>query len=143
MFYGLTDYNPTEGHLAQAQQHQDLAAEHRAAAEELEAYEEHECARFPSQTRASCPLLGQVASVEDVDGGVRVVLSEGANAAAVADHMRCHLAYARTQGREGMDRCPLYVEGAAVDSEGDITLTTNAGDAAVAELRRRARAHVH
>jgi len=143
LFYGLADYNPTEGHLAEAQRHQDLAAEHRAAAAALEAFEEQECARFPSETRASCPLLGQVTSVENVDGGVRVVLSEGANAAAVADHMRCHLAYARTQGREGMDHCPLYVEGATVDAEGGITLTTAAGDSAVAELRQRARAHAH
>lgn len=141
LFFGLADYNPTEGHLAQAQRHQDLAADHRAAAAALESFEEQECARFPPETRASCPLLGQVASVEDIDGGIRIGLSEGANAAAVADHMRCHLAYARTRGREGMDHCPLYVEGASVETEGGITLRTDAGDAAVSELRRRARAH--
>lgn len=141
MFFGLSDYNPTEGHLSQAQQHEDLAAEHRAASAALEAFEEQECARFPPETRRVCPLLGHVASVEDVDGGVRIQLSEGANAAAVADHMRCHLAFARTQGREGMDHCPLYVEGATVDGEEGITVTTDAGDQAVAELRQRARAH--
>lgn len=141
LFYGLADYNPTEVHLARAQQHQDLANEHRAAAASLEAFEEQECARFPPRTRAACPLLGQVASVEDVPGGVRLGLSAETNAAAVADHMRCHLAYARTQGREGMDHCPLYVEGATIATSDGIVLSTDAGDAATTELRRRAHAH--
>lgn len=142
LLYGLADYNPTEGHRASAQRHQDLAAEHRAAAAALETFEEQECSRFPPETRAVCPMLGQVAAVEDVPGGVRLRLSDDANAAAVADHIRCHLAYARTQGREGMDHCPLYVDGATVDTSDGITLTTSSGDAAVRELRRRAHAHV-
>ena len=140
-WYGLDVYNPTAGHLVEAQQHEDLAAEHRAAAATLEHFEQAECAQFPAETRASCPLMGQVARVTDVDGGVRIELIEGTNRDAVADHMRCHVAYARTQGREGMSHCPLYVEGASVGSDGALTLTTNAGPAAVTDLRRRARAH--
>jgi hypothetical protein len=142
-FYGPDLYNPTEVHLAEAQRHEDLAEEHRAAAEALEAYEEQECARFPPATRAACPLLGQLESVEDVEGGVRLRFAEGVPLDAVADHMRCHVAYARTRGREGMEHCPLYVEGAAVGTDdGAVTLTTDAGEEAVAELRARARAHL-
>jgi hypothetical protein len=85
--------------------------------------------------------LGQVARVTDVDGGVRIELIEGANREAVADHMRCHVAYARAQGCEGMSQCSLYVEGASVGSDDALTLTTNAGPAGVTDLRRRARAH--
>ena len=140
--YGPAVYNPTTPHLAEAQRLRDLAEDHRRAAASLEAYEALECARFPAQTRAACPLLGQVAALADVDGGVEISLADGVRADAIADHMRCHVAYARTRGREGMDRCPLYVEGASVSSEGALTLTTNAGGEAVEELRRLARAHI-
>lgn len=142
LFYGLDVYDPAREHRREARQHRVLAEQHRAAAAALEAYEEQECARFPPETRVSCPLLGQVDSIEEVPGGVRLRFAEGVREDAVAAHMRCHLAYARSHGREGMDRCPLFVEGARVGSSDGITLTTDAGDAAVAELRRRARAHV-
>ena len=142
VYYGLDVYNPTREHRLEARQHRILAEHHRAAAAALETYEDRECARFPAQTRALCPLIDQVVSVEDVEGGVRLRLAEEVREDAVADHMRCHLAYARSQGREGMDQCPLYVEGARVGSNGGITLTTDAGDAAVSELRRRAHGHV-
>lgn len=142
LFYGPEVYNPTEVHRHASEEHRTLAEQHRAAAAALEAYEEQECGRFPAATRAACPLLGQVAEVEDVDGGVRIELAEEAMRDAVADHMRCHVAYARTQGREGMDQCPLYAEGASVTSDADgVILTTDAGEEAVGELRRRARAH--
>lgn len=140
--YGPDVYNPTDPHLTEAQRLRDLAEAHRRAAASLEAYEAQECARFPAETRAACPLLGQVTSVEDVEGGVEIVVADGIRADAVADHMRCHVAYARTQGREGMDHCPLYVEGARVSSDGMLSLTTDGGEDAVEELRRRARAHV-
>ena len=143
VFYGLDSYNPTEAHLGEAQALRDQAEQHREAAAALERYEDEQCARFPPATRPSCPLLGQVASVEDVDGGVRLHFVDGVRVDAVADHMRCHLAYARTQGRQGMDHCPLYLEGVSVERADDVvTLTTNAGAEGVAELRRRARAHV-
>ena len=141
-WYGLDVYNPTEIHLQQAEEARTLAEQHRAAAASLESYEEQECARFPAETRASCPILGQVATVTDVPGGVRLEVKEGVRGDAVADHMRCHVAYAATEGREDMDRCPLYVQGANVESDDAIVLTTDAGDEAVAGLRRRARLHV-
>lgn len=141
MVFGLGDYNPTAGHLAIASEHEELAAEHRAAAAALETFEEEQCARFPPESRAACPLLGQVESIEDVDGGVRLSLAEGVNEPAMVEHLRCHLAFARAQGREGMDHCPLYVSGAQVRTDSGVTLTTDAGDEAVTELRRRARAH--
>lgn len=140
--YGLDAYDPSEPHLAAAQRLHDLAAEHQAAAASLEAFEAEECARFPAATRVVCPLLGQLSGVDDIDGGVRLRFAEGVNLEAVADHLRCHVAFARTRGREGMSHCPMYVEGARVGADGGVTLTTGAGTEAVAELRRRARAHV-
>jgi len=142
VYYGLDVYNPTEVHLAQAERSRELAAQHRAAAEALESYEEAQCGSFPAETRARCPLLGQVASVTSVENGVQLDLAEGVSMAAVADHMRCHVAFAATRGREGMDQCPLYVEGAEVHADDGLRLTTGAGDDAVAALRARANAHV-
>jgi len=139
--YGLDVYNPTAGHHDRAERLRELAAAHRAAASALDQYEEAECGRFPTETRSTCPLLGNIAELTDVEGGVRIELVEGVRADAAADHMRCHLAFANTHGREGMPNCPLYVEGAAVGSSEGLTLTTGAGDEAVTELRRRARAH--
>lgn len=142
-FYALESYNPTAGHRAQAQGLRELAAEHRAAAAALEHFEERECGRFPPETRPSCPLLGQAREVTDVEGGVSIRLVDGANAAAVRDHSRCHLAFAATHGREGMDHCPLYVAGVSVGpGEEGVTLVTDQGQAAVADLRRRARTHM-
>ncbi len=142
VWYGLDIYNPSEIHLAEAERARSLAAQHRAAAEALEAYEEQECAHFPAESRATCPLMGQLESVREVEGGVALELKEGVNDDAVADHMRCHIAFAAVQGREGMDQCPLYVEGAGVNAEGELTLTTDAGDEAVTAIRERASAHV-
>ncbi|MEQ9077161.1 MAG: hypothetical protein RLP09_25090 [Sandaracinaceae bacterium] len=141
LYYGIDVYNPTREHRRKARQHRLLAEQHRSAAAALEAFEEQECARFPPETRAICPLLGQLASIEDVEGGVRLRFADGVRENAIAAHMRCHLAFGRTHGREGMDLCPLYVDGASVGSNDGITLTTSAGDDAVAELRRRSRAH--
>ena len=141
--YGLETYNPTAQHHAEAQRLRELAEEHRAAAATLERFEEQECGRFPAQTRPICPLLNQVREVTDIDGGVSMRLVDGANAAAVRDHSRCHVAFARTHGREGMDHCPLYLQGVSVGSgDGGVTLVSDQGEAAVTELRRLARAHM-
>ena len=142
-FYGLAIYNPTAGHRAEAQGLRELAAEHRGAAAALEHFEEGACAHFPPETRPSCPLLGQVREVTDVEGGVSIRLVDGANDDAVRDHSRCHVAFAATHGRDGMDHCPMYVAGVSVGpGEEGVTLVTDQGQAAVADLRRRARTHM-
>jgi hypothetical protein len=139
-YFGVDVYNPTEGELRAAQQHREHAHAHRDAAEQLRAFEERECAHFPSETRVACPLLaGAVIRVEDVDGGVMLIFADGVDPTPVLDHIRCHLAYAASRGRDALAECALYVEGAVLEVTSDgATLTTDA-QAHVAELRRRVR----
>ncbi|MBI5548444.1 MAG: hypothetical protein HY901_31565 [Deltaproteobacteria bacterium] len=137
-------YNPTAGHRSDAQKHREHAAQHQAAGKELERFEEAECQGFDPATRAVCPLLGQVASLEDVSGGVRLRLAEGVPAEAALAHIRCHLAFARTRAFSGMDDCPLYLKGlqAAPSTDGSAIDLTSDESATVELLRNRSRAHV-
>ena len=141
--YGLETYNPTEYHHRMSERHQDHARQHREAGETLLAFEEESCGKFPAETRAECPLMGQVQAVEDVDGGVQLNFREGVSLAAVEAHMKCHFAYARTQGYEGMDSCPLYLRGLSIESDAEShTVTVTTTDSAVVEsLRQRSREH--
>jgi hypothetical protein len=109
--YAVTVYNPTEGHLAEAEKHREHAREHARAAEFLERFEEAECRDFPATTRAACPLLGPVVRIDDVEGGVRVLFKDGTRVDAVIAHMRCHYAFARARAFDPGASCPLYVRG--------------------------------
>jgi hypothetical protein len=145
LFYGTEVYNPTEGQLAEAERLRDLAAAHRRAAAELAVYEEVHCARFPPATRIACPLLLGVTSAEDVPGGIRITFAPDIDRDALLDHIRCHIAFARSHHRWGMPGCPLYVEGVRAEptEEGGILLSVTGGDDDDAEeLRRRARVHM-
>ena len=115
-----------------------------AAAESLDSFEEAECRAFPPQTRGACPLLGQIESVEDVFGGVRLRFIEGVNVNAAIAHTRCHLAFARTRGRIGMESCPLYiigVEATRLENSGTVELSVG-NEEDLEELRRRIREHL-
>jgi len=59
-------------------------------------------------------------------------------------HALCHLAFARTRGRIGMESCPLYVTGvAATRLEGSDVVELTAGDQdELEELRHRIRKHL-
>ena len=103
--------NPTEGHLATAAQHEKHARQHEAAARALEKFEEGECGKLPSSSRAACPLLGPVRSLEDIPGGVRARLVSATPVDAVVAQMRCHYAFARARGFSENVTCPLYIRG--------------------------------
>ncbi|MEQ8727467.1 MAG: hypothetical protein RLO52_19425 [Sandaracinaceae bacterium] len=136
-------YNPTSVHLAAAGEHADVAEQHRRAAEALEAFEAEQCGSFPPDTRALCPLLGQLAGAENTDGGVRLQFRADVNAEAVHAHVECHVAFARTHGRDGMDHCPMYVPGVRVErDEAGATLLLTDDEASIPLVRRRAQAHV-
>lgn len=139
--FGEAVYSPVAVHAQLTEEHQQLAAAHRAAASALESYEEHECGAFPAATRAACPLLGQVASVEDIPGGARAQFGENVNVDAATAHVACHLAYAQTVGREGMSGCPLYLPNVGSARSGPTTVDF-VTDRDVEELRRRLAAHV-
>jgi hypothetical protein len=132
-------YNPTAGHLEEAERLSAHARAHRDAAAALESFEAMECRGFQPKVRAACPVAGPIARVEDIDHGVRLVLVDGAPVADVVAHMRCHFAFARTRGFEKMEGCPMYVKGIAImgSADGRAIEVTSRDDATVSELRRR------
>lgn len=136
-------FNPTEGHRTAAQKHRKHAADHSGAAEALERWEADACESIAPDSRASCPLLGSVVAAENTSSGVRISLREGTDVEAMLAHIRCHVAFANTRGREGMDRCPLYVRGIQVRQIGPAWIELSALDAAsVSQLQRRVADHV-
>jgi hypothetical protein len=133
-------YNPTEGWLRDADKHREHARQHEHAAATLEKFEEAECREFPESTRAACPLLGPVTQIDDVSRGVRVTFAPSVRVDAVAAHMRCHYAYARSHAFDARVTCPLYMPGIAIRQAGDHAVELTASDAArVGELRTRSR----
>lgn len=132
-------FNPTEQYRDRAERHRQHANEHRRQATELRTFEAQECAFLPEATREACPLLLGVEQMEDVDGGVRITFASGDEMAPIVEHLRCHIAFAAAEGRDGMENCALYVPGAQVRAEGHVVLLTTNDGRYVAELRRRAR----
>jgi hypothetical protein len=142
-FFEGTDFNPTDVHNIQAEAHRRHADDHAAAADALRSAEEDACKSIASESRSWCPLLGPVAATENTSNGVRVTVREGTDVDALIARVRCHLAFANTQGREGIDRCPLYVPGVQVERFGanSIELSTR-GKANVRELQQRVADHI-
>jgi hypothetical protein len=139
--YPISAYNPTETHLSDADRHHAHALEHQQAARLLERFEQKECRDFPPATRAACPLLGPVTTIDDIPGGVRATFAPGTRVDAVVAHMRCHYAYARARAFEERVTCPLYMLGIEIRRARDpmaveITSGTRTG---VEELRARSR----
>ncbi len=142
--YNSEVYNPTAQHLNNANRHKSHSEQHTKAAQKLLSYEEQQCAKFPQETRSSCPLMGQIKSVADVDGGVRITFNDGVPIQATVDHMKCHFAFARTEGYDGMPSCPLYLEGVSVEAQDDshsVVFTTDKAGS-VAPLRKLTKEHV-
>lgn len=129
--------------VTRSRKHLEHARQHLDAAELLETYEAAECGMSPSDERVTCPLLQETSRIEDIRGGVRIHLVEGANAERVVNHMRCHHAFGRARGFQDMDACPLYLKKLRVRqvAPGVIELTSGRATTA-AELQRRARDHV-
>ena len=137
--YGTDVYNPTEDELEEAAEHLAHAEAHRHVAEELRAFADAECSRFPESTRAACPLLLDLLAVDDIQGGVRMTFAADAAIAPITDHIRCHIAFAAARGTEGMESCALYVPGAVIEVHDNVVLLTTVRPEHVAELRRRVR----
>jgi hypothetical protein len=138
--YPTAVYNPTEGWLRDADKHREHARQHERAAATLERFEEAECREFPERTRAACPLLGPVTQIDDVSRGVRVTFAPAVRVDAVAAHMRCHYAYARSHAFDERVSCPMYMPGIGIRQSGEHAVELTAPDAAhVDELRARSR----
>lgn len=117
------------------------AREHLVIATGMKVFEDDACRDVPAAERPTCPLLGPVAALDDIPGGVRVRFTEKANVDAIADKIRCHLAYARARGFEQVASCPLYVRGVALNRT-DVPNTldlTSANPTVTTEIRKRAR----
>lgn len=142
--YTTTEYNPTTQHLEEAKTYEEHAKQHEQAAQTLLEFENEQCAKFPEKTRAQCPLMGQVRAVEEVDGGAKLMIAEGVALDAIADHMRCHFAFARTEGYEGMETCPLYLNDLTIEPvESDHAVIIRTSDSSnVDGVRQRSRDHV-
>jgi hypothetical protein len=93
------------GSAESAARHAYHARQHRAAAEAIERSEEKECRALPSAVRAACPILTFVAGVRDIDRGIRVRFHPAANVEQIVALMRCHLAYVRVRGFDGVPAC--------------------------------------
>lgn len=141
-FYAGEIYRPPGTDRAEALRHKDHARDHLAAAKTLETFEEKECAALPGETRPVCPLMGTIADVQDIDGGVSLQFTSDANKPAIIAHIKCHFAFGQTRGFEGMDNCPLYVKGlTVVEREGRLELTAP-DEASVVRLRAQTREHL-
>ena len=130
--------------MMRARQLEAHSHQHRDAAKKLEGFVQDECKGLPPETRASCPMLGPVAQLADVAGGVKVTFTPHTRVDAVATHMRCHFAYAQAHGFDTLIDCPLYVRGLQIRVTDDgqaIELTSS--DAATANaIRVRSREEV-
>jgi hypothetical protein len=118
------------------------ASEHEAMADKIEAFAAAECVSVPAGSRAACPLVA-VASVEDLANGVRLHLRADQPLDEIVARMRCHLAFARAEGKLRTPDCPLYIGGIEIARAPDgsgIDLIASSKSVA-SEIRRRAHAY--
>lgn len=133
-------YNPTDKYLQEADAHRRHAREHERAAAALEKFEQGACRNLPERTRAACPLLGPVTTIDDVKGGVRVTFAPGTRVDALVSEMRCHYAYAQARGFAESVSCPLYMPGLEIKQSGATAAEITIHDKArVEDLRARSR----
>lgn len=105
------------GHYALAAAYAQSAEDHTAAAASLRADESAECHGVPEVALGTCPLMAyKVTAFETTPEGVRVTYA-GADPDLLLREVRCHLAHGATQGRKGMEPCPLYQKGLRAETQ--------------------------
>lgn len=130
--------SPAEAAEQQAERHLKHAQDHLAAAEALGSAKEEACRSLPTGAQESCPLLGPVVMTEPTTNGALIAVRQGTNVKLLIAEIRCHIAVANVEGRQGMSHCPLYVPGVEVRQVAPtvIELTTT-GKANIEELQKR------
>ena len=112
------------------------ASAHLTAAKSLESFEDNACVGVSTAERSSCPLFASsVRRVEWAKDGFRLTFKQPSEAARTFPRLRCHLAYAISNG---FDRpsCPLFIPGTSLRREGDEGITFAGDSAAVASALR-------
>ena len=110
----MREYNPTEGHLLEADRQMKIASKHMQTADKLAVREDLACAGVSEAERTSCPVMApHVATVTEVAEGVTLNLKPGDAARRLAGQMRCHLAYAKANDFVSVP-CPLYLKGVTI-----------------------------
>jgi len=140
--------NPTERHLAQAERHQEMAADHRAAADSLRKTEAAACAGLDVQTSKQGPFARSkdVTSTEMLPKGALLELRarKDLDEASLAKSVQCHLAQSASLGHEipAMTHCPLALRDVTAEvlaTDGMLAVAVESDDPKVVrEIRRRA-----
>jgi hypothetical protein len=132
-------YDPAERHLRHAARNRVHQWEHDRLAPALERFEEGACSAFLETTRPMCPMFGEIASVDETDGGVSIQPSDEVPLEAMMEHMRCHVEFASANDGPLAPSCPLYVPGVRVGREDGAIVLVGIDEAASREVQRRAR----
>ena len=137
---GVTQEDPAS--VRQADALREEARQHKRAAKTLERSERAACGSTPASARAACPVLGPLANLRDIPGGVRATFADATRVDGVVAEMRCHFAYEQTRGFEAATSCAMYMPGVdikrAADDPASVDITS--ADARVAdELRELSR----
>ncbi len=134
-------YNPTDRHKKISAQHQALAKQHAAAADELNGFKEQECAEVGEDIRHLCPFIGTVNRVERTKRGARLYFKEDVDVNQLYTHARCHHAFGAHGGYENMPDCPLYMKNVSMELDDDNSIVLSSKeDGAAEEILRRANA---
>lgn len=135
-----SEVNPTASHLAEAEAHRKMAADHRAASNALRTAETSSCAGIPDGDRDNSPLVSHATDIESVEPlfaetgsskdktnrptGARVTIRAvpGLTPQYLQRLVECHVARNASMGfaMPEMASCPLSVKGASgvVESTG-------------------------
>jgi hypothetical protein len=133
----FANFSPTTDHQQQADRELRLAAEDRAAAKRLEAFEDEACRGLPAAERSACPLLGSsVILVQATKEGFALTLKPFVDVADTYRRLSCHLAFARAMGFD-QPTCPLFVKGTTLRRVGDHDLAFDGDSPDVRTALRR------
>lgn len=131
--------NPTEYNLRLAERHRRHAAQHRAAAEALQGFEDAQCAAMATSEAEICPLLIGVAEVAEIPGGVRLTVDAKSSVDQLYAQARCHVAFGEAFGESKVPSCALYVPGVHLTKSSVVAVELTVDDPTlVRELRERA-----
>jgi hypothetical protein len=132
----MREYNPTQGHLEEADRQMKIAFKHMQAAEKLEKIEAAECSGLTVAEKTSCPVLAPyVAAVQERREGVTLAMKPNAPTRELTSLLQCHLAFARANNFNRVP-CPLFVKGVNITRRDPDRIDVLAPDAKVAEQIR-------